>query len=125
RFDGHSGPQKMLRILTFVEEDTDGNALNDLHIVSCGIFRRQQAISSSACTSDAFHVPAVGAAVGINRNPHRLFGANVRHLGFFKVSRNPDVLTVEWNDGHELLPRDYVLTRLNRPLTDNAVDGRD
>ena len=124
-FDGHSGPEQVLRVLTIFENDFDRDSLDDLHIISRGILRRQDAVTRSAGACDVQDVAVIIAAVGIHVNLHGLAGAHIFQLRFLEVGGHPDVLAVQRDDGHHLLAGHDVLARLDRSLSYDSADRRD
>ncbi len=52
RFHRHPWPQEVLRVLSFIEHDFDGDSLHHLDVVTRGILRRQQAVERSGSGSD-------------------------------------------------------------------------
>ena len=51
--DGHAGPQPVIVVLARIDIDADGNALHHLHVISGGVFGRQQAEARTARAADA------------------------------------------------------------------------
>src|SRR5277367_2568379 len=68
RLDGHAGPQQMILILTWIEADSDGKALDDLDVVAGGVFRRQQAEFLAAGARQRLDIAAIFAAEGVDVN---------------------------------------------------------
>src|SRR5271156_6498479 len=96
-FDGHAEAQVVIAVLSFIENDFHGDALDNFHVISGGIFRWQQAGARAAGAGDAVHVTLIRAAVGVHFNFGGLIGAHVFQLGFFVVGGDPNF--VERNDG--------------------------
>ena len=99
-FYRHSRPEQVLGILTFFEYYFDGDSLDDLDVVSGGVFGRQQAIARAAGAAYVEHMSFVGAPVGINENLYGSARLYISELSFLEIGRHPDILTVERDDTH-------------------------
>ncbi len=87
----------VIAVLSWIENDLYRDALHHFHVISRGVFRRQQAGARAAGAGNAVHVASVGAAVGVHLNFRGLSRAHVFQLSFFVIGSDPDF--VEWNDG--------------------------
>src|SRR5262249_10244276 len=103
RFDIH--PRTKLAVLIFArfKNDFDGDALNDLYVVACGIFRGQKTEERASGARYAVDMTCVRAAAGVDLDVNFLSGGHVAELGLFEIGGNPDF--IERNDGKELLAR--------------------
>src|SRR3954453_9691089 len=81
-YHGHSKTQKELRILAGFENDLNRYTLYHFYVIAGRVLRRQEAEEGSGCAGDVEDMTVVGAAVGVDRNFHRLSGAHVLHLRF-------------------------------------------
>src|SRR5271163_5136532 len=96
-FDGHAEAQVVIAVLSLIENDFYGDALDDFHVIAGGVFGRQQAGARAAGAGDAVHVAAVGAAVGVHLDFRGLALAHRFQLRFFVVGGDPNI--GERNDG--------------------------
>src|SRR5262249_3827810 len=92
RHDAHARPELKVVILTGIEDDLNGNPLDDLDEVACCVFRRQYAEQWSSGAADAVDVAPVGAAIRVHPHINNWTWAHMLELSFFEVRRNPDVL---------------------------------
>ena len=113
----------MLARFAGIESDFDRNALNHFHIISSGIFRRQQASDRTACSSNALHVTLISFAVRVNINVGGLADLHVPQLCFLEVRRDPNVVKID--DFHHLLPNGNVLPHFDGAVGDDATYWRD
>src|SRR5262245_17600064 len=111
----------MLRILTGIEADANGNALHDLDVVAGGVVGRQQAESRARRRGEAFDFSVERlAAVRVGANGHTLAGTNVLDLRLLEIGRDPHPL--EWDQRHQRLTRLNQLTDFDALLADRSLD---
>ncbi len=115
----HAGTQLVIVVRARIEHDLDRNALHDFHVVSGGIFRRQQAEAGAAGAGDAVHLAVVGSAVGVDVDGDALADLHFAQLRFFEVGGDPNV--VEIDDLHQFLAGSDVLPDFDGAIADDAV----
>jgi hypothetical protein len=102
----------MFGVLTVVEHDLDRNPLHYLDVIARRILGWQQAVEGPARAGNIKNVTVVGSAVGVYGYSGGLTRAHVPQLRFFEIRCHPDVLTVQGDDSHQLLPYRDVLANL-------------
>src|SRR5258708_34108990 len=82
--------QKMMWILSALEQDSDRQPLHDFHVVASRILGRQKAEAIAAGTGHVFDVTAVVSTEGIDvdRDPFAMMHPG--QLRFFEIRRHPD-----------------------------------
>src|SRR5580698_8349047 len=120
RLHGHAGAEKVIGVLIVVGQiDADRDTLDDLDIVSSGIFRRKEAQNGAGCAADLRDLAIVfAAAVGIDADFYVLALAHMLELRFLEVGGNPDV--VKRDERCHILADADVLADLDTLFRDNA-----
>src|SRR5262245_52019324 len=98
----HAWPQLVFSILTRIEHQLHRNALNDLHVITRSVLRRQQTEFCAGSGSDAVHVSVENSASkSIDGDCCSLALVHICQLSFFKVRRDPNIFLR--NDSHQRL----------------------
>src|SRR6266478_2582307 len=122
RFDGHAGPQQMLRVLILIQSDSHRESLHDLHVVPGRIFRWEYAEQRTGGARKALHSAFVVAPEGVHPDGDRLAGSHLSELRLFEIGRDPNV--VQGNDHEQALTRLDAMAKLNGFSADHAADRR-
>src|SRR5487761_1909855 len=85
----HALPQQMIVMLSRVERNPHRDPLHHFHVISGGVFRRQQAHASAAGACDPLDLARVLAAVGVHVDLHRLADAHFLELRLLEIRRHP------------------------------------
>src|SRR4029079_17307984 len=86
-------PQQMFRVLTGIEHDLDGHALDDLHEVSSRVLWRQQTEARAGGAGDAVDLAIERAAAErVDLDGRALTGAYVLQLRLLEVGGHPHVV---------------------------------
>ena len=97
---GHAGGEIGEDIQRLVEEDFEGDALDDLDVVAGGVFGREEAEAGAAAELEAIDVGLeVAAWEGIDANADGLAGVHVGELGFLEIGGDPDVVLDDGEEG--------------------------
>lgn len=89
----------MIWVAGFIKDDFDGHSLDNLDVVACGVFWREQTERRAASSLDAIDVALKRfVRVGIDGNFYRLAGPHEGQLCFFEIGVNPEIIL---NDGED------------------------
>src|SRR5262249_54182901 len=103
RVHRHPRSQKMLRILTGIQHDFYGHALDHLHEVTRRILRRQQAEARAGGAGDRIDLSfEIAAAKRVDVERRALTGPHALQLRLLVIRDHPDV--VELHDGRSGCP---------------------
>src|SRR6185295_1165096 len=115
----HAGPELALDLLAFIENNFHRNALHHFHVITGGVFRRQQAESCARSVSNAVHMPLENAAsVCVHRDTRGLAGMHLCELSLLKIRDYPNIFLR--NERHQRLPRLQDLTGFNGLLAHHS-----
>src|SRR5262249_11247011 len=95
-----------IAILSGLDDDLRGNALDDLYVVAGRVLRRKQTEKRPRRPGDAVDMALVRPAAGIDVDLDRLAGTDRPKLRLLEVRGDPDV--IKRDDGQQLLPRLHV-----------------
>ena len=114
--------QPIPSIHRFIEYDLYGNTLDNFHIITCRILRREETESSSAASLDTIDMPTKFRAMQrIHFDFDWLPGPHVANLIFFEIRRNKDLLR---HEREQTLSSLNVLSGHDRLFGDPARLGR-
>src|SRR5919109_3751491 len=91
----------MIWVLTYLKDNLHRHSLHHFHVISGGIFRRQQTGAGRSGGSETIYVAAIIAVVSVHVDGSALSYAHVLELIFFVVGHYPDVF--QRNQRHERL----------------------
>src|SRR5579864_88397 len=99
----HAGSKASIPVLARLEKNLYRDALDNFHVVSGCILRREQAEQRTGGAGNAVNMTVQSAPTRINVNIGFLSNLHVLELRFLKISGDPDL--IKRNNRQELLPR--------------------
>src|SRR5271156_1423630 len=117
----HARPQHGFFLWNGIEDDFHGNALHHLHVVSRGVFRREQAQHRASGSGDGIDMAAKHAAVGIDTDLRLLPRLQVAQLRFLKVRGDPHIL--QRHHHQQALTKLYNLAGFHLFVRSHTIDG--
>src|SRR6266404_5485354 len=88
----HSRSQNRLLWRNRIENDFYRHALYDLHVISRGVFRRQQTQHRASRSSDRINMTRKSLAVSVHFHFHLLARLHRAQLRFLKIRSDPNIL---------------------------------
>src|SRR5665213_264514 len=110
-FHRHARPEIMLRVLAFVQANPNGKALDNLHVVAAGVFRRKETEQGAGGTRHVFHLSLIITVKAVGMNGDGLTRPHATQLGFLEVCGDPDI--VNRNDGQQRLTGLHPVTKFD------------
>ncbi|KAF5406531.1 MAG: hypothetical protein Udaeo2_34060 [Candidatus Udaeobacter sp.] len=111
-----------MHLLLLIEHDLHGHALDYLHVIASGVFRRQHAEGRSAAGLNAVHTSAqFETRISVHGDVYGLSRLHIPELRLFEIGGYPNSRR---HERHERLSHLHVIAGSHRFLSHVAVDRR-